>query len=293
MPTAPLSLDLPGPTAAIKDASGNIYFAAQDAAYVYKLSTTGVLSVFAGMGYGGYSGDGKKATDGSDRRSRRPGDRFEGQHLPGGCRGFAHPQGVADGDYFDGCRKRHQVRQSGNLRRWRSGSESQSELAGSRSRLDRAGNIYIADMTDNRVRVVNTGTTSITIAGVAIPAGYIASGGGQQPALRELPGDSANMRRRRRGDQANLTMPYGIAVDRLGNLYIADTMTRRFVLWRLGRAISRLSRAMDSPAITSTADAATVDLQLRRNYGRRRAYSPMRQATFISRTRVRTGSATW
>ena len=37
--------------------------------------------------------------------------------------------------------------------------------------LDGAGNIYIADTEDNRIRAVNTGSTAVTIAGVAISCG--------------------------------------------------------------------------------------------------------------------------
>src|ERR1700722_13720817 len=41
--------------------------------------------------------------------------------------------------------------------------------------LDSAGNIYIADTGNNRIRVVNTGSSAITIAGVTIQPGNIAT----------------------------------------------------------------------------------------------------------------------
>ncbi len=62
IPATPLTADLPGASAAIEDASGNVYIAAPDSAYVFKLSAAGVLSDYAGLGYGGHSPDGKQAS---------------------------------------------------------------------------------------------------------------------------------------------------------------------------------------------------------------------------------------
>jgi sugar lactone lactonase YvrE len=81
--------------------------------------------------------------------------------------------------------------------------------------LDSAGNIYIADYGSNRLRVVNTNTTgSITIAGVTIPAGYIASVAGNGTQAES--GDNGL------ATSAELDGPSGVAVDAAGNIYIAD-----------------------------------------------------------------------
>src|ERR1700692_2904268 len=41
--------------------------------------------------------------------------------------------------------------------------------------LDSAGNVYIGDSNNNRVRVVNTGSSAITVANVTIQPGNIAT----------------------------------------------------------------------------------------------------------------------
>src|SRR5580704_14861388 len=222
VPTTPLTLDLPGPAAAIKDGAGNIYIAAQDTAYVYKLSTTAVLSVFAGMGYGGYAGDGKKAINA----------------LIGGVAGLVID---SKGNIYladaVGSRSR-MVSPAGEITTV-AGNGTKCDHAGvcgdggpalkanlnlpEAVAVDKAGNIYIADMTDNRIRVVNTGTATITIAGVAIAAGNIATVAGNSLPCPNSQGTKPTCGDGGVASKAYLTMPYGIAVDSLGNIYIADT----------------------------------------------------------------------
>src|ERR1700680_1397435 len=55
--------DIPGPTSAAVDASGNIYIAAPNSYYVLKVNaSTNTLSIFAGIGIEGGGGDGGAAT---------------------------------------------------------------------------------------------------------------------------------------------------------------------------------------------------------------------------------------
>lgn len=68
--------------------------------------------------------------------------------------------------------------------------------------LDTAGSIYIADLTNNRIRKVSNAGIITTVAGNGTP-GYAGDGG--LATLAELHG------------------PAGVAVDALGNLYISDT----------------------------------------------------------------------
>ncbi len=73
--------------------------------------------------------------------------------------------------------------------------------------LDSSGNLYIADTSNNRIRKVTVSTGIIfTVAGNGT-AGYSGDGGA--------------------ATSAELSGPYGMAVDSFGNLYIADTSNNR------------------------------------------------------------------
>jgi sugar lactone lactonase YvrE len=73
--------------------------------------------------------------------------------------------------------------------------------------LDSAGNLYIADTANNVIRKVDTGGNIHTVAGIADGfGGYYGDGG---PAI-----------------SAHLSGPYGVALDSVGNLYIADTLNK-------------------------------------------------------------------
>lgn len=72
--------------------------------------------------------------------------------------------------------------------------------------LDAAGNLYIADATNRRVRKIATGGMISTVAGVGVE-GFSGDGG---PAT-----------------QAQLGRPLGLALDGAGNLYIADSTNNR------------------------------------------------------------------
>jgi uncharacterized protein (TIGR03437 family) len=67
--------------------------------------------------------------------------------------------------------------------------------------VDRSGNMYLSDTDNHRIRKVAPGGTISTLAGTGI-AGYSGDGG---PAAK-----------------AQLNLPYGLAADGSGNLYVAD-----------------------------------------------------------------------
>ncbi len=80
--------------------------------------------------------------------------------------------------------------------------------------FDSAGNLFIADTANNRIRVVNTQSSSITIAGVTIPAGDIATVAGNGTSGYSGDGGAAT--------SAELNNPRGVAVDSSDNIFIAD-----------------------------------------------------------------------
>jgi hypothetical protein len=80
---------------------------------------------------------------------------------------------------------------------------------GSGMAVDAAGNLYIADTYNNRIRKVSPAGVITTVAGTGQSYGYYYHGG--------YSGDGG------RATNALLNMPRGVAVDREGNLYIADS----------------------------------------------------------------------
>ncbi len=67
--------------------------------------------------------------------------------------------------------------------------------------VDGAGNVYVADAGDNRVRKITPAGAILTVIGTGVP-GFSGDGGP--------------------GSAAQLSHPYGLAMDRSGNLFIAD-----------------------------------------------------------------------
>ena len=88
--------------------------------------------------------------------------------------------------------------------------------------LDSAGNIYIADTANSAIRVVNTGSAAITIAGVTIQPADDCDRGRQWHGLHRY---QFWMRRRRSHNRAKLNFPSGISLDAAGNIYIADSFS--------------------------------------------------------------------
>ncbi len=143
-PSVATSAYLPQPYAAVRDTAGNTYISVPTFSTVFKVNSSGTLSVYAGNLLIGFSGDGGPATSAQ----------------------LAAPEGLA---------------------------------------IDGSGNLFIADMYNNRIRRVDATTQVITtVAGSEDPfAGAYAGDGG--PAIN-----------------ARLNLPRGVAVDSHGNLFIAD-----------------------------------------------------------------------
>ncbi|MEU4040021.1 NHL repeat-containing protein [Streptomyces collinus] len=183
------------------DEAGNLYIADHSGERVRKVAPDGKISTIAGNGTGGYSGDGGKATaaklsgphgtvidrSGNIYIADRKNDRIR-MVAPGGTittvvgegpRGYSGDGGPASAATL-------------NL------PESVA--------LDDAGNLYIADRGNHRVRKVAPDGTINTVAGTGT-GGYSGDGG---PAFA-----------------AQLNDPTGVTVGKDGNLYIADFFNHR------------------------------------------------------------------
>jgi uncharacterized protein (TIGR03437 family) len=144
-PVAATSAAIGRPSRVTVDSAGNIYFSASHA--VYRIASSGTMTLVAGNGRAGFSGDGGPAT-----RAQ-----------------LNDPKGLA---------------------------------------VDSAGNLYIADSQNNRVRIVDRNGVINTFAG----NGSISFGGG--PRTYNDGGPATN---------GLLHLPSGVTVDSSGNVYIADT----------------------------------------------------------------------
>jgi trimeric autotransporter adhesin len=194
---------LNSPNNAAVDSAGNLYIADADNHRIRKVAPDGVIITFAGDGNKGHSGDGGQAA--SARINR--------------------PTAVAvdsSGNLFIADTENHRIREvatdgvittvAGN---GKSGFSGDGGLAIS-AQLDRpdgvavdaAGNLYITDMGNARIRKVS-------------PAGVITTVAGGDWVLGSTIGDGGP------ATSARLWRPVGIAVDSAGNLYIADTQHNR------------------------------------------------------------------
>ncbi len=134
------------PIAVATDVSGNIYFSDHNNQRIRKINSAGIISTIAGTGTIGFSGDGGPATAAM----------------------IAYPYQIT---------------------------------------TDMHGTIYFADEGSNRIRKINSSGIISTIAGCSSTSGFGGDGG---PATL-----------------AHLRFPTGVALDRRGNVYIADMINNR------------------------------------------------------------------
>ncbi len=90
--------------------------------------------------------------------------------------------------------------------------------------LDKSGNLFIADSANNRVRAVNMQKSAASLAGVTVQPGNIATiaGNGSVCSNATSPcGDGG------KAIGAQFNVPTGVALDRPGNVYIADSNDNR------------------------------------------------------------------
>lgn len=183
---------LANPQGVAVDAAGNVYVADYGNNRIRKISTTGIISNFAGSGTG----------------------------IDGGAATTAdvyHPAAVAvdaSGNVYiaeTGNNRVRKVNTSGIISTIAgTGVSGYSGDAGAATAaklsspygvtVDASGNVYIADLGNNRIRKVSGGVIS-TVAGTGV-AGFSGDGGA--------------------ATSANINTPYGMTMDASGNMYICD-----------------------------------------------------------------------
>jgi uncharacterized protein (TIGR03437 family) len=184
------------------DSSGNLYIADSSNSRVRKVATNGTISTYAGTGDFGDFGDTNVATKAGMNRPYSVAFDQAGNLY------------IAD-TYNDAVRK---VAASSNIMSSFAGNtmegfggDGAAATAASLDTptalvVDSAGNLYIADTNNNRIRKVGTDGNINTFAG----AGGAGSSGDGGPAI-----------------SANLNNPEGLALDSAGNVYVADTGSHR------------------------------------------------------------------
>jgi sugar lactone lactonase YvrE len=201
---AAISSELDEPDGVAVDASGNLYIADLANNRIRKVAVgTGIISTVAGNGTAGYSGDGGAATSAE----------------------LNYPYGVAvdaSGNLYIADTFSSRIRMvsaatgiittvAGNGTRGYSGdggaatSSELDELTG--VAVDASGNLYIADGGTDKIRKVAAATGIVTTVAGNGPRGYSGDGGA--------------------ATSAELDVPYGVAVDASGNLYISDEGSNR------------------------------------------------------------------
>jgi len=185
------------------DGAGNLYIADSLNNRVRKVNaSTGVITTIAGTGLPGYSGDGG----------------------PGTAAELNDPAGVAldaAGNIYIADQSSHRIRRvdaaTGIITTFAGTGEAGFSGDGGPAThaelfnpvhltFDATGNLFIADSFNHRVRKVSSAGIITTVAGNGV-GGYLGDGG---PAI-----------------SAQLKNPAGVAVDRSGNLYIADQSNLR------------------------------------------------------------------
>ncbi len=189
------------PESATVDPSGNLFFADTFNHRIRKVTPAGIISTVAGNGTGGFSGDGGPATEAS----------------------LLFPFGIAldaSGDLFiadsDNSRVRkvtpdgiiNTVAGTNAFGFFGDGGPATSAVLNLPIGLavDESGNLFIADNKNNRIRKVS-------------PDGFITTEAGGPMFGNTGDGGPAT--------EATLNWPTGVAVDRAGNLFIADSGNSR------------------------------------------------------------------
>jgi hypothetical protein len=193
------------------DSAGNLYIADADNNRIRMVTTNGVISTVAGTGAAGYNGDNVPATNAwLNFPSRIVLDQADNMYIAD-----CHNNRVRFVNRSTGVITT--IAGTGTAGYQGDGSAAvNAELNNPLSiALDASGNVYIADLYNQVIRVVNMQSSSATLSGVIVQPGTIATvvGGGQQSDTTSSPTPTRSV---------SLGFPTGLLMDSAGNLYFAD-----------------------------------------------------------------------
>jgi uncharacterized repeat protein (TIGR03803 family) len=198
------SAELSAPDGVAVDTSGNIYIGDLGNNRIRKVTvSTGDISTVAGDGTGGYSGDGGPATKAELSSPEglwvdASGNIYIADHTNSRIRKVTASTGIITTVAGNGT-----TGYSGD-----GGPATEAELCAPEDvTVDSAGNIYIADSCNSRIRKVTVSTGIITTVAGDGTAGYSGDGGA--------------------ATKAELDDPIGVGLDTSGNIYIGDFSNNR------------------------------------------------------------------
>ncbi|MES2389586.1 MAG: NHL repeat-containing protein, partial [Bacteroidota bacterium] len=181
-----------GPRGVATDAAGNVYVGDMENQRIRKITPAGEVSTLAGSTYGYAEGNGAAAQ-------------------------FANPDGVATdaaGNVYVADYENHRIRKitpAGAVSTLAGSTEGYAEGTGAEAKFyypsgvatDAAGNVYVTDAYNHRIRKIT-------------PAGLVSTLAGSTPGYAEGA-----------GAEAKFYYPFGLALDAAGNVYVADRLNHR------------------------------------------------------------------
>jgi uncharacterized protein (TIGR03437 family) len=236
------------PSGIAVDGAGNVYVADRDASVIRKIAPGGIISTVAGTGTAGYNGDGQPAVQAQ----------------------LNSPMGLAidsAGNLFIADMENHRIRKiggdgaiatvagNGNFAYAGDGGPATNAALNEPEgvAVDAGGNIYIADTVNDRVREVTANNGNIvTIAGTGLSAVYGSIW--DETGVSTTTGDNGP------ATSAAVVLPTDVAVDRAGNLYIADYGNARIRVVTKS-TINTLAGRMDGTPLTDGQAAISSRLE--------------------------------